>query len=228
MIHICKCFLRKQFYSAIIESILCTSITVWFSSATKSDLRRLRRVVRTAERIIGESPEWAKGLVKSLWTLTSSTLPLWTVPSGRRTELWAPERPDTETVSFPKQSWTLILNMEHKHYYTIIYSSHTLIFHFKFAHSRPVHTQLSSIYCVSAILYIAYLYMFFYIYVLLLSLCCAVELLSLKQISRMCKYTWPIKLILILRSPAPAACNQHSFKYTLHQTLIVRSTVHLL
>ncbi len=40
----------KQFYSAI---ILCTSITVWFSSATKSDLRRLRRVVWTAERIIG-------------------------------------------------------------------------------------------------------------------------------------------------------------------------------
>ncbi len=30
-----------QFYSAIIESVLCTSITVCFSSATKSDLRRL-------------------------------------------------------------------------------------------------------------------------------------------------------------------------------------------
>ncbi len=45
--------LLKQFYSAIIESVLCTSITVWFSSATKSDLRRPRRVVRTAERIIG-------------------------------------------------------------------------------------------------------------------------------------------------------------------------------
>ncbi len=45
--------LLKQFYSANIESVLCTSITVWFSSATKSDLRRLRRVVRTAERIIG-------------------------------------------------------------------------------------------------------------------------------------------------------------------------------
>ncbi len=42
-----------QFYSAIIESIPCTSITVWFSSATKFDLRRLWRVVRTAERIIG-------------------------------------------------------------------------------------------------------------------------------------------------------------------------------
>ncbi len=45
--------LLKQFYSAIIESVLCMSITVWFSSATKSDLRRLQRVVRTAERIIG-------------------------------------------------------------------------------------------------------------------------------------------------------------------------------
>ncbi len=43
----------KQFDSVIIESVLCTSITVWFSSATKSDLKRLRRVVRTAERIIG-------------------------------------------------------------------------------------------------------------------------------------------------------------------------------
>ena len=45
--------LLKQFYSAIIESVLCTSVTVWFSSASKSDLRRLQRVVRTAERIIG-------------------------------------------------------------------------------------------------------------------------------------------------------------------------------
>ncbi len=47
--------LLKQFYSAIIESVLCRSITVWFSSATKSDLRRLRRVVWTAEHIIGTS-----------------------------------------------------------------------------------------------------------------------------------------------------------------------------
>ncbi len=45
--------LLKKFYSAIIESVLCMSITVWFSSAIKSDLRRLWRVVRTAERIIG-------------------------------------------------------------------------------------------------------------------------------------------------------------------------------
>ncbi len=63
-----------QLYSAIIESVLCTSITVWFSSATKSDLRRLPRVARTSERIIGTPsplskncthPERAKGLAKS-------------------------------------------------------------------------------------------------------------------------------------------------------------------
>ncbi len=54
-----------QFYSAIIESVLCTSITVWFSSATKSDLRRLRRVVRTAERIIGTTHSPGTVLIQS-------------------------------------------------------------------------------------------------------------------------------------------------------------------
>ncbi len=42
-----------QFYSAVIESVLCSSITVWLGSASKSDIRRLQRTVRTAERIIG-------------------------------------------------------------------------------------------------------------------------------------------------------------------------------
>ncbi len=45
--------LLKHFYSAIIESVLCSSITVQFGSATKTDIRRLQRTVRTAERIIG-------------------------------------------------------------------------------------------------------------------------------------------------------------------------------
>ncbi len=45
--------LLKQFYSAIIEFVLCSSITVWFGSATKTAIRRLQRTVRTAERIIG-------------------------------------------------------------------------------------------------------------------------------------------------------------------------------
>ncbi|KAJ8375448.1 hypothetical protein SKAU_G00060280 [Synaphobranchus kaupii] len=38
---------------AIIQSVLCTSITVWFGSATKQDRNRLQRTVRTAEKIIG-------------------------------------------------------------------------------------------------------------------------------------------------------------------------------
>ncbi len=42
-----------QFYSAVIKSVLCSSINVWFGSASKSDIRRLQRTVRTAERIIG-------------------------------------------------------------------------------------------------------------------------------------------------------------------------------
>ncbi len=32
--------LVKQFYSAVIESVLCTSITGWFSSAKKSNIRK--------------------------------------------------------------------------------------------------------------------------------------------------------------------------------------------
>ncbi len=45
--------LLEQFYSTITESVLCSSITVWFVSATKTDIRRVQRTVRTAERIIG-------------------------------------------------------------------------------------------------------------------------------------------------------------------------------
>ncbi len=44
------------------------------------------------------------------------------------TELWAPERPDTETVSSLRQSisWTLDIKRG-THYYTIIYSPHILL-----------------------------------------------------------------------------------------------------
>ncbi|XP_061908007.1 uncharacterized protein LOC133653029 [Entelurus aequoreus] len=42
-----------QFYSAIIESILTSSITVWFPGATVQDKNRLQRIVRAAEKVIG-------------------------------------------------------------------------------------------------------------------------------------------------------------------------------
>ncbi len=81
--------LLKQVYSAIIESVFCTSTTLWFSSPTKSDFRRLRMLVRTAEQIIGTPLPNLQELYLSRVSkragknqsgpLTSSTLPLWTV-----------------------------------------------------------------------------------------------------------------------------------------------------
>ncbi|XP_061632970.1 uncharacterized protein LOC133479688 [Phyllopteryx taeniolatus] len=45
--------LLRQFYTAVIESVLCSSITVWFGAATKKDKLRLPRTIKTAERIVG-------------------------------------------------------------------------------------------------------------------------------------------------------------------------------
>ncbi len=136
----------------IIEFVLCTPITVWFISATKSDLRRLRRIVRTAERIMGATLPTLQELYSSRVSKSAGKIILdpshpahslfELLPSGHATELWAPEQPDTETVSFPKQSSHehLTLNMEHTTLLYITYSSHILVIHFKLAHIRPVHT----------------------------------------------------------------------------------------
>ncbi|KAL2084975.1 hypothetical protein ACEWY4_020493 [Coilia grayii] len=45
--------LLVTFYTAVVESILCSSITVWFGAATQQDKHRLQRTIRSAERIIG-------------------------------------------------------------------------------------------------------------------------------------------------------------------------------
>ncbi len=141
-----------QFYSTIIESILCTSITVWFSSATKSDLRRLRRVVWTAKRIIDTTIPTLQELYLSRVSKRAGKITLdphiqytpslncYSLVDDDATELWAPERPDTETVSFPKQSISWTLDIKHGTVNTIIqlFIHHThLFFHFKFAHVRP-------------------------------------------------------------------------------------------
>ncbi|KAF7649123.1 hypothetical protein LDENG_00146500, partial [Lucifuga dentata] len=41
------------FYTSIIESILTSSITVWYAAATTKDKGRLQRIIRSAERVIG-------------------------------------------------------------------------------------------------------------------------------------------------------------------------------
>ncbi|KAI4882647.1 hypothetical protein NFI96_005649, partial [Prochilodus magdalenae] len=45
--------LMIQFYTAIMESILTASITIWFGSSTSQERTKLQRIIRTAERIIG-------------------------------------------------------------------------------------------------------------------------------------------------------------------------------
>ncbi len=98
-----------QFYSAIIESVLCTSITVWFSSATKSDLRKLWRVVRTAERIIGTTLPTLQELYSSRVSKRSGKITL------------DPSHPAHSLFEL------LPLNVEHTTLLYIIYSSHILI-----------------------------------------------------------------------------------------------------
>ena len=45
-----------HFYTAIIESILTSSITIWYASANAKDKSRLQRIIRTAEKVIGNLP----------------------------------------------------------------------------------------------------------------------------------------------------------------------------
>ncbi len=106
--------LLKQFYSAIIESVLCTSITVWFSSATKSDLRRLWRVVRTAERIIGTTLSTLQELYLSRVSKRAGKITLdpshpahslfELLPSGRRYRALSTRTTRHRNSFFPKQS----------------------------------------------------------------------------------------------------------------------------
>ncbi len=76
------------------QYVLCSSIAVWFGSATKSDVRRLHRTVRTAERIIRASlPNLhisRKRKRAGKITHTLSTLPLWTAA------LWPAQNSQTQ------------------------------------------------------------------------------------------------------------------------------------
>ncbi len=132
--------LLKQFYSAIIESVLCTSITVWFSSATKSELRRLRRVVLTAERIIGTtlptlqelySSRVSKRAVKITLDPHTSTLPLWTVTVWPTLQSFEHQNDQTQTQFFspsnPSHEYLtiIIVHTLFIHLHTYLYNTHT-------------------------------------------------------------------------------------------------------
>ncbi len=155
---------------------------------------RIRRVVRTAERIIGTTLPTLQDLYLSRVSKRSDEITL--DPSHQHThslncyhlvdatELWAPERPDTGTVSFPKQSisWTLDIKCGSHNTVMQLFNHHThLFFHFKFAHQTCTHIIVCIVFCLFAILCIAYLYIILYYLcpVLLRSFCCTEELLSL-------------------------------------------------
>ncbi len=77
------------------------------------------------------------GLAKSFWTPHIQHTPsLNCYHLVNATELWAPEWPDTETVSYPKQSISWTLDIKHTTIlYNYLFTTHLFIFfHFKFAH----------------------------------------------------------------------------------------------
>ncbi|XP_041920775.1 uncharacterized protein LOC121684769 [Alosa sapidissima] len=106
--------LLTTFYSAIIQSVICTSITVWFGSAIKRGRARLQRTIRAAERIIGADLPSIQDLYRSrvskrveksvqishiLVTNCSTSFPL-----VDDTGHWLPKPADTKQLLPPKQS----------------------------------------------------------------------------------------------------------------------------
>ncbi len=98
-------------------------------------------------------PEWAKELAKSLWTPHIQHNPYLTCHRlVNATELWAPERPDTETVSFPKQSISWTLDIKRGTHNTIIHYLFTTHTYFSFQN-----LHISDLYTHNCLKYIVYL-----------------------------------------------------------------------
>ncbi|KAK3530955.1 hypothetical protein QTP70_007257 [Hemibagrus guttatus] len=79
-----------NFYTAIIESILTSSITVWFAAATATDKANLQRVIHSAEKVIGCSLPSLQELYvsRSRRRAADPSHPgnelFWSLPSGKR------------------------------------------------------------------------------------------------------------------------------------------------
>ncbi len=130
--------LLKQFYSAFIESVLCTSMTVWFSSATKSDNRRLRRVVRTAEQIIVTALPTLQELYLSRVSKRAGKIPLdpsplWTVACWSTLQSSEHQNDQTQEQFLPSgnpshEHFTIMWNTQHTTLLYNIYSPCILIY----------------------------------------------------------------------------------------------------
>ncbi len=106
------------------------------------------------------------------------------------TELWAPERPDTGTVSSLKQSISWTLDNNTQHYYTL-FIHHTCLFWFQICTFHTcTYIIVYIINCIFAILYIAYLYSILCYLCPVLSHSVALWSFCHDNIPRMCKHTW--------------------------------------
>ncbi len=115
---------------------------------------------------------WRKIFEKSLWTPPIQWTPyLNCYHLVDSTELWAPERPDTRTVSFPKQSISWTLGIKHGADNTImeLFIHHTYFFFSFQICTSDLYTH-NCLYCIFAILYIVYLCIVILLSVL--SCCC--------------------------------------------------------
>ncbi len=139
------------------------SETVWFSSATKSDLRRLHRIVRTAERIIDTTLPTLQELYSSRVSERAVKITLdphiQHTPSLNccrlvdATEHWAPERPDTETVSFLGQSISWTLEIKHGTHNTIIHCLFTIYTYFFISSLHIPDLYTHCLYCILCFCY---------------------------------------------------------------------------
>ena len=102
-----------QFYTAVIESVLCTSITVWFrppnwigiDSSGQSGLQERSSVPTCPPSKTCTPPESGNGQEKSLQTPhTLDTTYSNSSPLVGATDLCSPKPPDTKTVSSPSPS----------------------------------------------------------------------------------------------------------------------------
>ncbi len=181
-----------QFYSAIIDSILCTSIMVWFSSATKSDLRRLWRVVRTAEWIIGTTLPTLQELYLSRMSKRAGKITLdpshpahslfELLPSGRCYRALSTRTTRHRNSFFPQAIH--LMNTWHKHgtHNTIIhylFTTHTYYFFFiSILHISDLYTHNCLYYILCFCYFVHCLFVYLYI-ILLLSVSCPVAVILL-------------------------------------------------
>ncbi len=195
--------LLKQFYSAIIESVLCMSITGWFSSATKSDLRILRRVVRTAEQIIGKTLPTFQDLYSSRVSKRAGKITLdpshpahslfELLPSGRRYRALNTRTDRTQEQFLPSGNpyhehltlimvHTLFINL-----YTYLSNTHTKST-FQIAHSMHIHTIVNLYIVIPYLLVLCFFYYLCFCSVSVILLHCG-SFMSRKQIPWKCKHT---------------------------------------